>query len=107
MGLASEWEDHPSGGPIRCTAAERTCSAWAFESWRKLVEEAKSLTWNGWTRSTLDIAGTTVTTIRLRRQMAALVPSLCRSASPWYDHGSSRGLGRELATPQGTLKGGP
>jgi hypothetical protein len=37
----------PSRSPLRSTAIERTCSAWAFESRSSPVWAAGSSTWNG------------------------------------------------------------
>ena len=55
----------PMTGPRRSTLTDRTCSACAFESTRKPVASAGSRVWNGKTRVTLLVTGTTVTTPRL------------------------------------------
>ena len=66
----------PTRPPTRSTATERTCSVCALESRGSPESEAGKNTWNGYTRVTFDVSGTTVMTPRLTRDAVVLAPSL-------------------------------
>ncbi len=115
--------NRPRIGPSRSTETDRTCSHCAFESTRSPVSPASSMTWNGNTRVTLLVMGTTVTTPRPKRAAVALARSLLttiagRRLSASLPRAGSRSISRtsprricepvaHCALPRGSLPRGP
>ena len=72
-----EREGHQPQSIANAADVERsTCSACAFESRERPVSRSWSNTWNGYTRATLVVNGTTVMTPRPKRVAVALATSL-------------------------------
>ena len=79
----------PRTGPSRSTETAPTCSALTFDGSRKPASCAGSRTWNGKTRATLLLIGTTVTTPRPSRAATAWARSLLAGAA--LDPGACNG----------------